>query len=137
MNNIIPTLQKYLEPYPIEIAYLYGSYARGANVQNSDIDIGVLLNSVVSKKQGSKILRNIENNLTGALQAPVQIEDIATVPPLLKHSIVLEGKLIMEKNKDVRIALEVRTLHEYEDNRCIFDIPYNTLKRKMNYERKT
>jgi predicted nucleotidyltransferase len=137
MYNIIPILQKYLAPYPIEIAYLYGSYARGANAQNSDIDIGVLLNSFVSKKQSSEILQRIENNLTGALQAPVQIENIAMSPPLLKHSIVLEGKLIMEKNKDARIALEVRTLHEYEDNRCIFDIPYNTLKRKMNYERKT
>lgn len=130
-------IRAYLNQYPIDIAYLYGSHCKGTAQKDSDIDIGVLLNAEQKNLPNKTILRKIEADLTGLLSQPVQVESINDAPPLLKHSIVLESDLILEKEKDQRIKLEVSTLHEYEDNQCIFDIPYQTLKRKINYESKT
>lgn len=130
-------IRDYLKQYPVDIAYLYGSHYKGTAQKDSDIDIGVLLNAEQKDLSVKTILRKIEADLTGLLNQPVQVESIKDAPPLLKHSIVLESDLILEKEKDQRIRLEVSTLHEYEDNQCIFDIPYQTLKRKINYESKT
>ena len=134
-QKLIPLLKAHLVEHPIETAYLYGSYAKKKYTSESDIDIGVVFNSHLTASAQKTLQQKIEAELTGAFEKPVQVESIPLAPPLLKHSIVLEGKLILETNRDKRIALEVATLHEYEDNRCVFDIPYVVLKR--NYEHKT
>ena len=134
-QKLISLLETYLKQHPIETAYLYGSYAKKTYTRESDIDIGVVFNSHLTASAQKTLQQKIEAELTGAFEKPVQVESISSAPPLLKHSIVLEGKLILETNCDKRIALEVATLHEYEDNRCIFDIPYMVLKRA--YEHKT
>jgi len=48
-NEAIKIAKKYisnlLERYAIEKAYLYGSYAKGTNHAQSDIDLAIVLNS--------------------------------------------------------------------------------------------
>ena len=38
-SNIIPKISQYFATQPIEKAWLFGSFARGEETQNSDIDI--------------------------------------------------------------------------------------------------
>lgn len=137
MKQLKAKLKTYLERSPVTLAYLYGSYVKGNANQDSDIDIGVLLGPNVPPAGAKALLANIESDIADMAGVPAQVESIASAPPLLKHSMVLEGELLFERDRDERIKLEVLTLHEYEDNRCIFDIPYQVFKQKLGYEPET
>ncbi len=39
-------VSKLMQKYNIERAYLYGSFAKGTNHKNSDIDLAIVLNSI-------------------------------------------------------------------------------------------
>ena len=64
--NILKTIEKYIKEiskyYDIQGVYLFGSYAKGTNNEDSDIDIAIIVDTITS---ASAIIRiNCFVNLT-------------------------------------------------------------------------
>jgi len=47
--------------YPISAAYLFGSWATGKQDEESDIDVGLIINQDVSPEMESQIFRDAQN----------------------------------------------------------------------------
>ena len=100
---------------PLICAYLYGSYARGAATRDSDVDVAVLL-AADSEPQGLVgPLSKLRGALERALDCEVDVVDMRAAPPDLIHRILAEGRLLVDRAPDQRVAFEVRARNEYFD----------------------
>lgn len=111
------TINAVLRRYPVTVAYLFGSQARGDTGPLSDIDIGIKL------KPGFKQdLFDLRLELMGKLSAALGRRDVDViilddqrVPLLLKYNVIQDGKLLMSSDETVRIASEYETMRHFFD----------------------
>lgn len=101
-----------LQEYDIKLIYIFGSYAKGNNNANSDLDIAVLLNNDYDPMD--------KLSLIGDLTSIFKRDDIDLVilnsaNSVLKHQVIKYGKLIFMENEDIKVNFEVRVLKEYMD----------------------
>lgn len=107
------------------MCYLFGSEARGESHKESDVDIAVLFDLNVKKsdylgKEGQLIAL-----FSGVYPGKeINIVNLNISSPLLKQSVVLEGKLIYAGSEEDQILFQVSTLHQYEEYRHLSGI-YN------------
>lgn len=105
-------LKSLLQEYDIKLIYIFGSYAKGNNNANSDLDIAVLLNNDYDPMD--------KLSLIGDLTSIFKRDDIDLVVlnsanSVLKHQVIKYGKLIFMENEDIKVNFEVRVLKEYMD----------------------
>ncbi len=111
-------LKQIIEKKDILLTYLFGSQARETAFDESDVDIAVLFD----EKVNSKDYFQLEGQLIGIFsqiypQKEINIVNLNDASPLLKQTVVLEGKPLFKKNDLERIGFEVQTLKEYEEFR--------------------
>lgn len=109
LHNNLNTL---LEKYNINLIYIFGSYAKGKNDKNSDLDVAVLL------EKGYSPLDKL--SLIGDLIDIFKRDDIDLVilndgNPVLEHQVIKHGKLVYMKDEDIKVNYEVRVLKVYMD----------------------
>lgn len=105
-------LKSLLQEYDIKLIYIFGSYAKGNNNANSDLDIAVLLNNDYDPMD--------KLSLIGDLTSIFKRDDIDLVVlnsanSVLKHQVIKYGKLIFMENEDIKVNFQVRVLKEYMD----------------------
>jgi uncharacterized protein len=86
-------------PAGIVAAYLYGSTARGTRHEESDVDIGVLMDreAYPNRRQRSDLRVRLASDLVAALRVnEVDVVVLNDVPPGLAARIVLDGALLMK-----------------------------------------
>jgi len=84
-------------PEGVVAAYLYGSTARGSRHEDSDVDIGVLLDreTCPERKQRSDLRVRLNSDLVAALGInEVDLVVLNDIPPGLGARIVLDGTLL-------------------------------------------
>ena len=104
-------------PYPVCLAYLFGSAARGQTTPFSDIDVAVYLDESNSRQRGK-----LYPLLLLDLQRAVGHQDLDLIylneaPPLLAYQ-VISGQLVACADGRQQVALETRVLREYFDERA-------------------
>lgn len=116
MDNNIEKIKEFLNnETSIIFAYLYGSRVKGATNHRSDWDIGIYFTQ-----------RNLDNDpwhdfkisskLAQILKSEVQVVVLnKALNPLLGFEIVGKGKVLVDKNKDLRLDYENRILRNYYD----------------------
>lgn len=124
-QNKLSTTQKSLQVNQVKLAYLFGSEARGDAHQESDVDIAVMFDKKVKKedyllKEGKLI------EMFSALfpDKEINIVNLDIASPLLKQSVVLEGKPLYVKNRLDQFFFQIQTLREYEEYNhlsCIYN----------------
>jgi len=126
MNFKLPQqFKEKLKKQGVILAYLYGSYARGDQTSESDVDIAVLIDKRIKKEkylEKTLKLSSLFNQLYPDNEIGILILNQA--PPLLKHNVVIEGKEFYYQNQFTKILFENKTLHEYEDTKKLRNI-YN------------
>ncbi|WP_169719341.1 type VII toxin-antitoxin system MntA family adenylyltransferase antitoxin [Desulfovirgula thermocuniculi] len=108
---------KYLEEQPdVLAAYLFGSLARGRGRAGSDVDIAVLFAPSLSEKT-ARFERRLEMELAleERLGLPAQVVDLEAASPELQHQVRLHGRLLVDKDRNRRVAFEVRARRNYLD----------------------
>lgn len=131
--NIKPALKAKLKKEAVNLAYLYGSYARGDYHTESDVDIAVLLDSKI--KESEYLKKVLKISVLFEDQYPnkeIGLVLLNQISPLLKQNIIVEGKELYCANQDERILFENRALHEYEDTRHLRKIYNEVLKERIN-----
>jgi len=93
-------------------AYLFGSYARGEQTVESDIDVAILLSEVPEKML--EYYSQLAEEMSTALGA-VSLAILNEGPPLLKHEVVKHGKLIYCRDEKARMDFEAKAEEEYRD----------------------
>lgn len=116
----------------IVLAYLFGSQVKGTAHLESDVDIGVLFDKKADPKDYLKLEgRLIEFFSKIYPKKEINIVNLNIASPLLRQTVVLEGKLLYARKKIDRILFQIWTLHQYEDYLHLNRIYNQFLKLKL------
>jgi uncharacterized protein len=100
----------------VRLAYLFGSRARQQQRPDSDFDIAVLLTETAAAADRGRILRELAASLGRVVAATlVDLVVLNDAPPLLRHRVLRDGILLMERAPEDRVRFARRTLRDYQD----------------------
>ena len=95
----------------VQFAYLFGSYAKGAQTESSDVDVALYL---TNDSFDTKL--SIHHALQRALQKEVDLVVLNRVRNYdLLSDILEEGVLLKESKDDSRVMFELQKEHEIKD----------------------
>ncbi len=103
-----------VEPNGPVSVYLFGSVARGTDTSRSDVDVAILFPQSPPKTYDGLPLR-LEGELEKLLGRPVQVVVLNHAAADLRHRVLRDGKLILDRDRSFRIRFEVQTRNEYFD----------------------
>ena len=133
VENLFPAAIKILkEDKAINVAYLFGSYAKGKASPLSDIDIALLLdeafpsNNYFDKRlelhpKIAKILKTDEIDLVILNQAS----------PVLAYNILKNGKVLFTKNQNSKVRFETKVISQYLDTQKMRTLNLNRMKQRL------
>lgn len=104
-NIIIDFLKEKLSP---ELIYIFGSYAKNSERDNSDIDIAILPEKEIDEYK----LFLLAQKLAEKLKKEVDLVDIKKASTVFKAQII-QGKLIFNKDNYKKMNFELKTFREY------------------------
>lgn len=119
IKKLTAGLSAALAEFPVELAYLHGSVARGCPLPTSDVDLAIVLseplpNAVARLKLEFEIQAAVEQAC--GLKA-VDVRTINTAPLLAQGQIVQEGLGVYARDRAQRAAFESLTRRKYFDYR--------------------
>ena len=94
-TEMIETIREYFKTQPVMKAWIFGSYARGEETPESDVDILVVYDD--SKPVGLMKIANMYVNLKKLLQREVDLVEEGTLLPFAVESANRDKKLIYER----------------------------------------
>jgi uncharacterized protein len=98
----------------VQCAWLFGSTARGEAGPLSDVDVAVLLDDNVARESYLDIAAALVEELERS--APrIDLTVLNEAPPALRHRVILDGLLLLERDPRQRIDFEVRSFREAMD----------------------
>ncbi|MEL7597459.1 MAG: nucleotidyltransferase domain-containing protein, partial [Clostridiaceae bacterium] len=93
-------LKSLLQEYDIKLIYIFGSYAKGNNNANSDLDIAVLLNNDYDPMDKLSLI----GDLTSIFKRnDIDLVILNSANSVLKHQVIKYGKLIFMENEDIKV----------------------------------
>jgi predicted nucleotidyltransferase len=107
------TVQKRLkEVFNVRFVALFGSMASGRSKQESDVDLAILFEQELSKKQEERLMDYLRKLLTVDKLDVVCLNDVACS---LRYEVSQDGILLFENREDDYISFCIRTFKEYEE----------------------
>ena len=97
----------------VQVAYLFGSRYRGTYSPESDIDIAVLLSELPEGMLDYFL--DMTDRLSNLFGDRVDLVILNTAPPLLRHQVIKNGKIIYSRDETARVEFEARAEREYLD----------------------
>jgi hypothetical protein len=136
MNPIIAKLQdssaaSLFNYHQVTLAYLYGSQARENSGPLSDVDVAVLFAPELEALTRGRYVLSLIHELGNLLQREdIQVVDLKNAPPLLRHRVYYDGRLLYCPDDKVRVNFETTALRDYVDT-----APLRQLKEKYLQQR--
>ncbi|AKB63339.1 type VII toxin-antitoxin system MntA family adenylyltransferase antitoxin [Methanosarcina mazei] len=101
----------------VKLAYLFGSTARGESNCLSDIDIAVLFDDALLRKESFDPQVELISELTCILKTDnVDLVVLNDSPLLLTYNIIREG-IILKSDEPLRVKFETKMMSRYLDER--------------------
>ncbi len=108
----------------MELAMLFGSYARGTAGPLSDLDIAVLFKPDLSKTERflfrgeiAEDVRRIVAQTSGSRSKGVDVVDLDSAPPLLKFEVFRDGKVLWTASDELLVDAKVDAIRKYLDTK--------------------
>jgi predicted nucleotidyltransferase len=96
------------------LGYLFGSHASGRSVEESDVDLAVLLQAQAA--EGWAVAERLGHVCRRALgTARVDVLTLNRAPPELAFAVVARGERLYETNRAARVEFEAATLARHGD----------------------
>jgi len=111
----------------VQVAYLFGSRARGTARPDSDLDIAIALPRELSDAERGRTKLHVIDALTaalGALGERADIVDLDRAGSAVAFSAISAGQCVFVRDRADRVRLEARVARRYDDER-----PYRELMR--------
>jgi predicted nucleotidyltransferase len=120
MRKLIKKLKEVFDElkdeYEIEYAILFGSYATGNTIDESDLDIAIKLEKMPkSFRKKLNIIGDVALKIEEAVGIETDVVIVNDVDAGLRFEIFSKGKTIMVEDKDSLIEDKVKTMREYHD----------------------
>lgn len=103
--------------YPVIVAYIFGSEAKGKAGVLSDMDIAVLVDKGIDKSMRFDMILRLSNELSAILNRRVDIVMLNDSPAQLSYEVIKHGRLIFCRDKSAKVDLEFKILSKYLDRR--------------------
>ncbi len=124
-NDIFVKSSKYFRGLQInggvEVAYLFGSVAKGKARSKSDVDVAVLFSSDLTREERLDKQLALAGELASYLRREVDVVDLAVAPLILQHQVLKYGKCVFERDPRTRVAFEVSSRRDYFDMKPVWD----------------
>lgn len=115
-KQYVSKLKKIFDEDGVQLAYLFGSFARDAQTPLSDIDIALLLKEPLTRAEAFDKTISFTHKLIGLFhtnEIDVVILNIAT--PHIKFNVIRDGQIIYNRDEKSRVNFEVKAMDEYFD----------------------
>ncbi len=109
-----------------KLIYLFGSYAKNINREESDVDIAVLLETPMAPKDRYKY----KMELVDLLEKEVDLIDLSDVNIILKHQIVTTGKNLFYRTKLEKDEFKYGVISCYYQYREDIEIVKKSIKKR-------
>jgi len=110
--KIVKPLRTFLsERQEILLAFLYGSFVSKRMRPSSDVDIGILFNSVPEMDA----INEVTEELSSILQREIDLAVLNHASPVLKMQILKKGILLYARDKKHLYRFFVDTVNQYDD----------------------
>jgi len=116
-DSLIKSLIDNLKGYPVVFAYLFGSQAKDQSTTLSDVDIAIFIDRTMPKSERFDIRLRLSNNLSAITKRTVDLIVMNDIPIQLAYEIIKHGKVLLCKDRDAMIDVEVEILSKYLDRR--------------------
>jgi predicted nucleotidyltransferase len=129
IEKAIEDLPNVFKTYPdISAAYIFGSYATGKTTGLSDLDIAILLREKVCFEE--------KLDLIGDLCDALNTDDFDLVilneaPPYIQYEVFSKGKIIYDKDRELRCAFQATSFQRYFDIKPLYDEYNYYLKKRI------
>lgn len=110
-EKLIKFVQHIDKTNPVELAYLFGSYARGTENSNSDIDVALLFKQKYAEREELLIMGRIIDEGEKFFKQKIDVVSLENASLLLKYEVISEG--IVLKDSPQRGSFESLVLREY------------------------
>lgn len=111
----------------VQVAYLFGSAAKGALGPLSDVDVAVLFNSDPTQWYEQRM--KLSEGLVWIFGVPkVDIVLLNTADPVLAHRAIYEGHPIFIRDETARVRTERRVLDAYLDTAFLRQVQRASIK---------
>lgn len=132
-EQLIPILGKFFQAHDcVELAYLFGSAAKGKAGALSDIDIGIYLSAGMTKAQRNQKRLELIAKLTTILKNDkIDLLIINDTPPVLNFEIIKPNVLVLARDHDLKLDVEQRIMSRYLDRKYHEDFLNRTLMKKI------
>ncbi|HHW70829.1 MAG TPA: nucleotidyltransferase domain-containing protein [Clostridiales bacterium] len=116
INEIEKVLNKHIDKlvsdYEIKLIYIFGSYAKGENRADSDLDIAMYFDSEVD----GFIKLDILDELVGIFnREDIDLVILNNVDEVLKFQVIKYGKVVYMEDLVTKVTFESRVMREYMD----------------------
>jgi len=113
LREVLPSV---LAEYPVDVAYVFGSVARGTATLFSDVDVALVLTESLPPYERLNLELEIEAALEDASGLRgLDVRVINEAPLLVRGVVVQEGVRLYERDHARRVAFEVETRKRYFD----------------------
>lgn len=109
-------IQSYFQRQPdVEAVFLFGSAAKGRSRPDSDLDLAVLLDRSVPEETYLPQRLTFAGDLSLQLKTDVDVVILNEAGPVLKHQVLLYGRLLYETDHRLITRFKARAWLEYFD----------------------
>lgn len=114
-QELLATVKEYCsQREEIAAVYAFGSVVEERFSQNSDLDLGIMVALGVNKVAAFDLKLELAAKLEELVDREVDIVIFSQAPLRLKQQII-NGKLILERDKQLRVRKESKTRNKYCD----------------------
>lgn len=134
-NLLAEIVQIILRDLPdTQAVYLYGSYARGEQRSDSDIDLAVLLPHETAKRMGSLAMSETQSAVAALVRRDVDLINLRRVSPVLQAQVVGTGRMLYVCDADASDEFEMAAFSALQDlNRMQADLLREFKRTKRAY----
>ena len=105
----------------VDLAYLFGSYAKGKVTPLSDVDVAVLLNDKIKSEVYFDMKLDFADQLSSYLGKEVEVVILNIADPRLSYQVIKHGEMVFEKTRDLKANFEKKALNTYFDLKPMFE----------------
>lgn len=114
----------------VQVAYLFGSAAKGVMGPLSDVDIAVLLSSDPSMWHENRM--KLMEGLTWIFSVPrVDVVILNNADPALSHRVLIEGQAIFIRDETARVRAERKIIETYLDTAFLRSVQRASIKEQV------